>query len=273
MRTQSIAVILLSILPGLFTALTSPGHAAVIETQDWESTPGSPWQYSGGFPVFSSSQNSPSGGRALQFTYPAGSYSSSISGGIAERVGTLGSEIYVGHWIKWSSPYDWNPIGTKLVYQAQDGPDVNGAFRDNFLFFVRPGGTELTFTQQLQQYPNTQNRYMNTGSVTFALNTWYWFEYHCVENTVGQANGLLEVWVNGVQVMRHTDVTYRTNNRQFGSVLLGPEWGGGGGVINQTQYYWMGHTVISTTRIGMPGTTPSGGDTTPPATPAGLRIQ
>ena len=114
---------------------------------------------------------------------------------------------------------------------------------------------------------------MNVESVTFALNTWYWLEYHCVENTVGQANGILEVWVNGNKVMHHTDVTYRTNNRQFGSVLLGAEWGGGGGVIHQQQYFWVDHTTISTTRIGMPGTTPIGVDIIPPASPSGLRIQ
>ncbi len=257
----------------VFSLLTGSALAAVIETQDWETTPGFPWQYSPGFPVFNSTAGSPSGGRALQFTYPAGSYSSSISGGIAERVGTLGSEIYIGHWIKWSSPYDWNPVGTKLVYQTQDGPDVNGAFTDNFLFFVRPGGTDLTFTQQLQQPPFTQNRSMNAGSVTFQLNTWYWLEYHCVENTVGQANGILEVWVNGVQVMNHSDVTYRTNNRQFGSVQLSAEWGGGGGVIQQQRYYCVDHTVISNKRIGMPSTPARGGDTPPPSPPNGLRIQ
>ncbi len=253
----------------LFTLLTGSALAEVIHQQEWSSKPGSPWSFTAGKPSIDNTTSSPSGGGTLRFTYEAGTYSSSTVGGTATYSTPGKTDLYVGHWMKWSSPFNWNPVGTKMDYLFLSDPNANGN-RDNFLFMVQNNGNTLTFTQQLWAAPGTQNRFPNVSSQSFQLNRWYWFEFHVRLNTVGQANGLLEAWVDNKLVMSHNDVTYRTYNSTWGNFQHSPVWGGGGGTISQQQHYWVDHTVISTTRIGMPGGT-APGDTVPPAPPVGVR--
>ena len=253
----------------LFTLLTGSALATVLNTQEWSSIPGAPWSLSAGSPNIDNTTNTPSGGGALRFTYNAGTYSSSAGVGGASYTTTGQTDLYVGHWMKWSSPFTWNPVATKMDSVFLSGPNANGA-RDNFVFTVQNNGNTLTFTQQLFAAPGTQNRNANVSSQTFQLNRWYWFEFHARLNTVGQANGLIEVWVDNTLVMSHNNVTYRTYNSSWGFIQHAPVWGGGGGTISQQQYFWVDHTVISTTRIGMPGGS-TASDTTPPAPPVGVR--
>ena len=255
----------------LFTLLTGSALAAVINQQEWSSMPGPPWGFTAGKPSIDSTANSPSGGGALRFTFEAGTYSTSTSGGTGTYVTTGHTDLYVGHWMKWSSPFNWNPVGTKFDYLFMTDPNANGN-RDNLLFMVQNGGNTLTFTQQLWAAPGTQNRSANVSSQAFQLNRWYWFEFHVRLNTLGKPDGLLEAWVDDKLVMRHTDVTYRTYNSVWGNFQHAAVWGGGGGTISQKQYFWVDHTVISTTRIGSPGGT-SAGDTTSPSVPAGITVR
>ena len=254
----------------LFTLLTGSALAAVIATQEWSSIPAGPWSVSVGSPGIDNTTNTPSGGGALRFTYGAGTYTSSVGVGGASYTTTGQTELYVGHWMKWSSPFTWNPIATKMVSVFLSNP--GSVARDNFVFTVQNGGNTLTFTQQLWAAPNTQNRNTNIANQAFQLNRWYWFEFHARLNTVGQPNGLLEVWVDNKLVMSHSDVTYRTYDSPWGVIQHAPVWGGGGGTISQQQYFWVDHTVISTTRIGMPGGGPAG-DSTAPSSPSGIAVQ
>ena len=48
------------------------------------------------------------------------------------------------------------------------------------------------------------------------------------------------------------------------------EYGGSGSTLTATQYWWVDHTVISTTRIGRPSV---GGDTTAPVAPASFIVR
>jgi hypothetical protein len=173
--------------------------------------------------------------------------------------------------MKWSSPFKWNSVATKIDYLFLSNVGPAG-HRDNLAFTVRDNGTTLLFTQQLGAAPGTQNRNTNISNQSFQLNRWYWFEFHARLNTVGQANGLLEAWVDNKLVMSHNNVTYRTYNSTWGNFQHAPVWGGGGGTISQQQYFWVDHTVISTTRIGMPGGS-TASDTNPPSIPGGVHVQ
>ena len=255
----------------LLTLLTDSALAAVINQQEWSSKPGWPWSYSTGKPSIDTTTSSPSGGGTLRFTYEPGTYSTSTSGGTATLETSGHTDLYIGHWMKWSSPFNWNPVATKVDYLTISGANAIGQ-RDNFAFNVRDNGNTLVFTQQLWAAPGTQNRFANVSSQSFQLNRWYWFEFHVRLNTVGQANGLLEAWVDNKLVMSHNDVTYRTYNGTWGIFSHAAVWGGGGGTISQQQYFWVDHTVISTTKIGMPGGTPAG-DSTAPTSPSGIAVQ
>ncbi len=246
-------------------------HAAVLEVNEWSNTTRTGWEYNqlaSGNPSIDNTTDTPAGGGALKSTHPAGTFSTSYGGGRGAYVALPAglTELYVGHWVKWSSNWVWHPVGTKIDYQVmRDVADAAG-HRDNYLVMVQNNGKTLTFTQQLWNAPGTQNRYNNRGSVNIQNNRWYWLETHIRLNTVGQANGFLEIWLDDVLVTQHSDVTYRTTNTTIGTWLHSPEFGGGGFTLPETQYVWFDHTVLSTTRIGRPGST-SSGDTTAPRSP------
>ncbi len=245
-------------------------HALVIETNEWNTLLPAHYETNGG-PSLDGTTNTPSGGNALKMTCPAGSYSTGHScGRIKFKISEVGTytELYVGHWMKWSSNWVWHPVGTKIDYMFMRDCANSDCNQDNWLAMMQNNGATLTFTQQLWAAPGTQNRNANIASFSAQLNTWYWIEYHVRLNTVGQANGFLEIWVNDVLRSQHNNVTYRTTNTPIGYFEHSLEYGGGGAhVIPAVQYQWHDHLVVSTTRIGMPGGTPPPVDTTAPSVP------
>ena len=256
-------------------------HAAVVELNEWNTRTQSGWAYSSVTenPTLDLSPiggSSPSGGSAIRGNLYPGLVTSSVAGGtsaFSAVPSSVHNEIYTGFWIKWSNPFDWHPIATKFMVTTMRDPVVNGNVgngRDNFVLVIGPNGQSLIFTTQLWNCPPcTQNRYNNRSSVNIQKGRWYWVEFHARLNTVGQADGLIEVWFDDVLVLQHTDVPLRTSNTSIGQMAQTPIWGGGCNPacsINQTQSIWYDHTVISTTRIGRPGSTQSG-DTTAPRSP------
>ena len=253
-------------------------QAAVIETNEWDagSLTRAHWE-SNGAPTLDAATDTPSGGNALKITCNAGTFTTGHScGRIKYKISEVGTftELYVGHWMKWSSNWVWHPIGTKIDYMfMRDVANVAGN-KDNFLVMIsRTYGDNLVFTQQLWNAPGTQNRFTNIASFIPQLDRWYWIEYHVRLNTVGVADGLLEIWVDDVLKMQHNDVTYRTTNTPIGYFEHSLEYGGGGTVTIPSMYQWHDHTVFSTTRIGLPGGTPPPTDTTPPTAPTSLVAQ
>jgi hypothetical protein len=125
--------------------------------------------------------------------------------------------------------------------------------------------------------PQTQNHTCNVEPVSCPLvrDQWQWIEWRAKVNTPGVANGEFDLWINDVHKAHYT------NMRLFDSTMTGTGWdsiihtaeyGGGGSTLAAIQYWWVDHTVISTTRIGMPGgSLPT--DTTPPGVPTGLTVQ
>lgn len=253
--------------------LSSNAFGQVLYTVEWESKPGSPWAYTGGSPfVDCSVPPSPSGGCALQFVYPAGSYSTSFSGGRAEiNFPTTYNELWIGHWNRYSSGFVWNGNGTKMDFLVLAD---RGQFNFPGNMAVGWKGNQNAPTQvssnQIVWGPTTQDFSCNYTTTT---NEWVWIEEHYRINTPGVSDGVFELYVNGVQKCSYSNVPYRdaSVSTGWGTFYHTAEWGGGGGTIPAQQYWWVDHTVISTTRIGPPGA--AGGDTTPPASPLGLRVQ
>lgn len=83
-------------------------------------------------------------------------------------------------------------------------------------------------------------------SCTFDFSTWYHVETWAVMNTVGQANGILKVWVGGASVLDVSNVTFRTDaDIHFGATAMAPyiELGLGGSPQDQTM--WMDELTIT----------------------------
>jgi hypothetical protein len=115
------------------------------------------------------------------------------------------------------------------------------------------------------------NYLRNMASVPLNDNQWYCVESHVKENTLGQANGMLELWINGAQTVGYYGREFSDNPiPQFATLRIYVQNGSG------LMYY--DDFAVGDTRIGCgPGQTQAGGigapDVAPPRAPSGLRLQ
>lgn len=253
-------------------ALVNVAQAAVITTVEWESKPGEPWSYTSGRPnIDCVVPPSPAGGCALRFEYPAGTYSTSFGGGRAEyQISGQPTDLYIGAWVRYSSPFQFHPVGQKVNFFILQG----GANCRNVAFGFSNG--TYSATPQICWGGGTYNNYANKSSwdKTAHLNEWHWYEQRIKLNTPGGADGIAEMWIDDVLHLQYFNLRYRAvgDNAGHGSMQHTAEYGGGGSVVNQNQYWWVDHTVISTTRIGRPGGAIASTDSVAPAAPGGFNF-
>jgi hypothetical protein len=256
-------------------ALANVAQAEVITTVEWESKPGAPWSYAlgtfgTGATIDCAMPASPSGGCALRMLYPAGNYTTSFGGGRAEYdLSGEPTDLYLGAWMRYSNPFTFHPIGHKVNFYYLAGP--NPGCRNTGMGYA---SGRLGVAPQICWGPGTTNYSENvqTWNQAAHLGEWHWYEEHNKVNTPGVADGIMQVWIDDVLYLDYSNIPFRDvgDTRGFGPIQHTAEWGGGGGVIPQTGYWWIDHTVISTTRIGRPAT---GGDTTPPGKPTNFIVQ
>ncbi len=251
------------IVLGLLT-LVNVAQAAVITTVEWESKPGAPWSYTAGPPyVDCAVPPSPSGGCALRFEYPAGTYSTSFGGGRAEyAISGQPTDLYIGAWMRYSDPFQFHPNGQKVNFFILGGG--NGGCR-NVAFGL--GYLQYSATPQICWGGGSYNNFANKSAwdVPAHLSEWHWYEMRIKVNTPGGSDGIAEMWIDDVLHLQYFDLRLRDvgDTAGFGSMQHTAEYGGGGSVIDQDQFWWVDHTVISTTKIGMPGGAKEGGGGAP----------
>lgn len=85
-----------------------------------------------------------------------------------------------------------------------------------------------------------------TADYTLALDTWYRFGAHVKMNTVGQANGSLELFVDGTRVLSLHDLVYRNRAGVHFHTFAAAPWIGDGSP--QAQKLWMDELAIYETR-------------------------
>ncbi len=297
--------------PFLAYANHAVGHNGVLEINEWGTRTQLNWTYSTNPPYSPPDNNkpildpnpaggcgpSPSGGGAIRGQHQPGTYTSSTAGGTSAWVVPAANQlttVFYGHWICFSNPFDFNPVGTKIHFLTQrdvSGGNVNPSGRDNYVVNSKPGGHGLWVTTQMNwdncTYPKpnfsveicTKNWDENRGHIDFVKGRWYWLESQAIMNTTGNGfasshNGTLRVWLDDALMIEYFDVPFRTTpNNVWFHLANTPILGGGGQVINQEQYMFYDHNVISTQRIGRPGGAPIPGDSTPPTPPTGLTVQ
>jgi hypothetical protein len=88
----------------------------------------------------------------------------------------------------------------------------------------------------------------STSSVS--TNSWHHVEVYFKMNTIsggkGQSNGIMQEWIDGSQVINHSDVLYRTNQdatKKWAQFVLAP-WIGDGSPIAQTM--WLDELTVTT---------------------------
>lgn len=107
------------------------------------------------------------------------------------------------------------------------------------------------------------------GTLDMADNQWYEFEYHVYPNTNGNADGVIQLWVDGVLRLEYTGVVMRNdaNTRNFSTFRFVD-------YVNETYtpsspyQLWFDDVVVSQSYVGPIG----GSDTIAPASPSGLSV-
>lgn len=249
--------------------------AGLIEQNPWDNLTRPGWiysSYSSDSHFIDSTTNTPDPSKALRFTYPAGMVDG-VGPGIAEYGISPRNEIYYGYWFKLSQNFEIHPVmlklsffwhnGSQLIHDGISGGGIGCVAGDcsAWKFVIRASG------------PSDDRIYGHNQAYnpTIQTNRWYWVEVRAVMNTPGVSNGILQVWLDDQLIMSYTNTFYRFSGQTGGweTFMHSATYGGNQGYTKrQTDYLWFDQTALSTTRIGMPGS--SLPDTTPPAPPRDL---
>ena len=104
----------------------------------------------------------------------------------------------------------------------------------------------------------------NVGHVPLGDNRWYCIESHVNGGDAGAANGVVELFVDGIQTIRYSNVTVTTSgDNRFNLVRHYTQNGLGDRYID--------NLAVGNTRIGCSGSLQT--DNTPPAAPMGLIVR
>ena len=120
-----------------------------------------------------------------------------------------------------------------------------------------------------RDYPFYSANTWKASSAAVSTNVWHKVEVYLKMNTIsggkGQANGIMQQWLNGNLVINRSDVLYRTAQdatKKWAQFVMAP-YIGDGSPIAQTM--WIDELTVAT---APPAT--GGGDTQAPTTPSGL---
>lgn len=146
--------------------------------------------------------NKVSGTASLKENFPG----PNLCGGFADRYFPNTTDLWSRFYVRLSPGFVVDGTGTKLMNNSTDKILSNWWV----MMFGRP---DLVIA--VQNYPagNTTNLYPNTGNGSLRTNPEG--QFLCIEtrtklNDVGQANGVIEAYKNGVQIMNHTGLEMRT---------------------------------------------------------------
>jgi len=90
-----------------------------------------------------------------------------------------------------------------------------------------------------------------TPNTVLTTNSWHHIEAYLKMNSIsgnkGQKDGIMQMWVDGSQIVNFTDIIYRTNQRstmKWNQFILAPYIGDGS---PSDQYFWLDNLVVATT--------------------------
>jgi hypothetical protein len=226
-----------------------------------------------GTELFLSSSESRSGGASLEVRYRAGS-----TGPWMRHQFPGQDRVYSRYYRKWAANWEWpanvGPHDTYLfaMYGEQwfAPTSTYATVYTNAIYQGQPGwrfGTIGLETRRILQGED----YRAYTSVTppppaYQLGRWYCIETLATMNGGGQANGRIQMWVDGVATFDVTGLVLRDSanaSLRFDTFMFGPYFHDG---TPKQQSTWIDAVVVATDRVGCLG---GGG---PPGAPSGLRV-
>lgn len=183
------------------------------------------------------------------------------------------TDLYLRYYYR-TNAFTYGVAGTKHIYYKSSANTLPNGFSINWF-----GSRELGFASQGSGglCPNGKvdscNYLPNMATRPLADNVWYCVEEHWKLGTPGNSDGMIELWIDGVQTVGYY------NQRFLGTVAQGP------GFISSTTNFdfleiykqngdgmmYYDQVAAGNTRIGCTGGSTQ--DTTPPASPIGLSIR
>lgn len=150
--------------------------------------------------------------RHLRATYPAGGVATSTSGGQFKAKLDPGTEYTLEYKVKFDPDFQWVKGGKLPGLCGGDcntggsQPDGNG-FSSRFMW--RSNGELVVYLYHMDQ-AGIFGEDISTG-VWMAKDQWVTIKQRVKLNTGNNANGQLQVWVNGLQKINRNNVRYMTN--------------------------------------------------------------
>lgn len=271
-------LILTITVAALFCA--APAQAAIIFQDDFEKSKleNAGWIFADGF-CFQSPWTSPrtepcsildlstdmahNGAKSLKLTFNGGQGQA-----LSISPPSPGTDRYVRYWFRTVGFTYEASTGTKFVYWRGDSDPTgypNGVSGNyfgsrNHIFGIQNGTGPCGAPNCFYESPNMAAR-------PLADNTWHCIEEHVKLNTPGVADGVLELWVDGVQTHGYYTELWKSSTTT--STMKWDSWQ----IIRQSGsgISYIDEFAIGTTRIGCSGN-PSA-DTTPPVAPSGLTLR
>jgi hypothetical protein len=184
---------------------------------------------------------------------PGGNAPVDMGGWDAAGSGATGqkSKVYTSMWIKLlGNDYENHPVITKMGFIAYAlSPS---AAQNQGVWQLKGTGQQTigrAFAVQFgQQGPLTRVISQNaSGGNVMTVGVWHHWETLMELNTLGEADGVLKWWVDGVLVMDYSDIEYIVpgSTNHFHGWKWNPTWGGTCCVRTRDDYFAIDHVYIS----------------------------
>lgn len=153
------------------------------------------------------------------------------------------TEIYYRGAFKLSSNWQEHPNGAspKLMFLRSNGsPRVDNVLMVDYVAtdFVLAWNLQGSVLDGREQIDANEN----AASAIIALDTWVRYEVRAKLNTLGNADGILQIWKDGTRIFNYSDIEFlptTVTQLYWSTGHFNSTWGGQGGTIDETMYlYW-----------------------------------
>jgi len=191
-------------------------------------------------------KNGTPGGEGIASVYPA----SSMPNGA--------QEMWLQYYWKYSPGFQYHGVGTKQIYFKPNNI-IGAAISSDGHFGMAPqGGSGAS----INHWPN-----VNTSTWYFSTGVWHKYKARFKWNSPGQSNGIYQLWIDDILVSNYLNVIYGDYGEGLTEGGLGfvVIWGGAGGVISGTHYFYVSGVYIGSTDPDGGGLPPLGKAPFPPS--------
>lgn len=182
---------------------------------------------------------------------PGGTGPVNWSGWDAGGYNVMKKKLYISFWVRVVGPdFENHAVLTKMGFIGY-GESTSRARNQGF-FTLEGTGTQGVASSWIvkfrQQNHVSRNLSPNVNrSKVMTAGRWHRWEAVLELNTLGRANGIFKMWIDGVQIMDYRDVVYITsgNTNGFHGWKWNPTWGGAGGTKTRDDYIEIDHVYMS----------------------------